>query len=79
MVYLLKKPLSEAFKAKRETIRAELIKAEEQRQAALAQMTATEARLAQLDTESANVIERAKHEAECGKNAHRARNAGRSK
>ena len=67
MVYLLKKPLSEAFKAKRETIRAELIKAEEQRQAALAQLTSTEARLAQLDTESANVIERAKLEAEAEK------------
>lgn len=67
MVYLLKKPLSAAFKAKRETIRAELIKAEEQRQAALAQLTSTEARLAQLDTESANVIERAKLEAESEK------------
>lgn len=67
MVKLLKKPLSEAFKAKRETIRAELIKAEEQRQAALAQLTATEARLAQLDTESTNVIERAKQEAESEK------------
>jgi F0F1-type ATP synthase membrane subunit b/b' len=67
MVYLLKKPLSEAFKTKRETIRAELIKAEEQRQAALARLTTTEARLAQLDTESANVLERAKLEAESEK------------
>ncbi len=45
MIYLLKKPLTNAFKAKRETIRAELIKAEEERQAALAQLTATEAKL----------------------------------
>jgi F-type H+-transporting ATPase subunit b len=67
MVYLLKKPLSEAFRAKRETIRAELIKAEEQRQAALARLTMTEAKLAQLDTESANVLERARLEAEAEK------------
>jgi F-type H+-transporting ATPase subunit b len=67
MVKLLKKPLSEAFKTKRETIRAELIKAEQQRQAALAQLTTTEARLAQLDTESNNVIARAKQEAESEK------------
>ena len=67
MVYLLKKPLSEAFKAKREIIRAELIKAEEQRQAALAKLTSTEARLAQLETESSNIVERARLEAESEK------------
>lgn len=67
MYRVLKKPLSEAFKAKREEIRAELIKAEEQRQAALAQLTATEVKLAQLDTESNNVIERAKQEAKSEK------------
>jgi len=39
MIYVLKKPLSEAFKAKREAIRSELIKAEEAKQAALAQLT----------------------------------------
>ncbi|HEY0428801.1 MAG TPA: ATP synthase F0 subunit B [Pyrinomonadaceae bacterium] len=67
MVKLLKRPLSEAFKTKRETIRAELIRAEEQRQAALARLTATEGRLAQLDTESVNVVERARLEAESEK------------
>jgi F0F1-type ATP synthase membrane subunit b/b' len=67
MVKLLKRPLSAAFKAKRETIRAELIRAEEQRQAALARLTATEARLAQLDAESNNVVERARLEAESEK------------
>ena len=35
MVYLLKKPLSKAFKAKREQIRAELIRAEEETPAPL--------------------------------------------
>ncbi len=63
MVYLLKKPLTNAFKAKRETIRAELIKAEEERQAALAQLTATEAKLSRLDSESAQVLEHARQEA----------------
>jgi F0F1-type ATP synthase membrane subunit b/b' len=63
MVYLLKKPLSEAFKAKRETIRAELIKAEEQKQAALAELTSTEAKLARLDAEAEDVLARAKEEA----------------
>ncbi|MBK8148276.1 MAG: hypothetical protein IPN69_22320 [Acidobacteria bacterium] len=63
MVYLLKKPLSGAFKAKRETIRAELIKAEEQKQAALAELTATEAKLARLDAEAEEVVARAKEEA----------------
>ena len=67
MYRFLKKPLSDAFKAKREEIRAELIKAEEQKQAALAALTATEVRLAQLDAESAKVLEKAKHEAESEK------------
>ncbi len=64
---LLKKPLSEAFKAKREEIRADLIKAEQQKQAALAQLTATEVKLAQLGTESAKILENAKFEAKSEK------------
>ena len=67
MVYLLKKPLSNAFKAKRETIRAELIKAEAEKQAALAKLTAAEARLARIDAESAVVAEHAKAEADAEK------------
>ncbi len=67
MIYILKKPLSNAFKAKRETIRAELIKAEEERQAALAQLTATEAKLAQLDAETQTVRSRAAAEANAEK------------
>lgn len=63
IVYLIKKPLSEAFKAKRETIRAELIRAEEQKQAALAELTSTEAKLARLDAEADDVVARAKEEA----------------
>ena len=63
MVYVAKKPLSEAFKAKREQIRAELIKAEAEKQAALTKLTAAEAKLAQLETEKENIIAKAKEEA----------------
>jgi F0F1-type ATP synthase membrane subunit b/b' len=67
MIYLLKKPLTEAFKAKRETIRAELIKAEEEKQAALAQLTATEAKLARLGAETQGIRQRAEAEAHAEK------------
>ena len=63
MVYLVKKPLSEAFKAKRDTIRAELIKAEEEKQAALVKLTTVKGKLAQLETEKENVLQKAKDEA----------------
>ena len=64
MYKLLKKPLSAAFKAKREAIRAELIKAEAEKQAALSALTASEAKLAGLETEKAAILERAQLEAE---------------
>jgi len=67
MIYLLKKPLTTAFKAKRETIRAELIKAEAEKQAALAQLTSTEAKLARLDAEAQAIRERAEQEANAEK------------
>lgn len=67
LIYLLKTPLSNAFKAKRETIRAELIKAEEEKQAALARLTATEAKLVNLDAEKQAVQSRAAQEAEAEK------------
>lgn len=63
MIYVAKKPLSEAFKAKREQIRAELIKAEAEKQAALAKLTAAEAKLAQLEAEKESVLKKAKDEA----------------
>jgi F-type H+-transporting ATPase subunit b len=63
MYYLLQKPLSDAFKAKREAIRSELIKAEQEKQAALARLTEVEARLAQLEDEKKAVIQKAKEEA----------------
>jgi F0F1-type ATP synthase membrane subunit b/b' len=63
MVYLVKKPLSDAFKAKRDLIRAELIKAEEEKQAALARLTTAEAKIAQLETEKQHILTRANEEA----------------
>lgn len=65
--YLLKKPLSSAFKAKREAIREELIKAEEEKQAALAKLTSMEAKLAALDAEKSAVLQKAQEEAEAEK------------
>ncbi len=62
-VYLGKKSLTPAFKAKREEIRAELIKAEKEKQAALAKLTVAEAKLAQLENEKASVLQKAKDEA----------------
>ncbi len=67
MVYLLKKPLSEAFKTKRETIRAELIRAEEEKRAALEQLTAAEAKLVRLDIEAEEVRANARQEADAEK------------
>lgn len=51
LFFLLKKPLSAAFKAKRESIRAELIKAEEEKKAAMVQLASVEAKLAGAPTE----------------------------
>jgi F0F1-type ATP synthase membrane subunit b/b' len=65
--YILKKPLGEAFKARREAIRGELIRAEEARKAALAKLTSAEARLASLDNERQLVLNRAKMEADAEK------------
>jgi F-type H+-transporting ATPase subunit b len=67
LFYLLRKPVSEGFKAKREAIRAELIKAEREKQDALARLTSIEARLAQLEDEKKALIQKAKAEAEADK------------
>lgn len=67
LVYLLKRPLSEQFKAKREAIRADLIQAEEEKQTALARLTQAEARLVGLEPERNSVLERARREAEAEK------------
>src|SRR5437764_1096888 len=63
MIYILKKPLGDAFRAKRDAIRAELIRAEQEKQAALAKLTTAEGKLAQLETEKENILAKAKEEA----------------
>ncbi|REJ75353.1 MAG: hypothetical protein DWQ47_07680 [Acidobacteria bacterium] len=63
IVYLVRKPLSEAFKAKREKIRAELIRAEEEKKAAIAQLTEAESKLAGLENEKAALVSEAREEA----------------
>lgn len=67
LIYVLKKPLGDAFKQKREAIRADLIKAEEEKKAALAKLTSAEARLASLDNERQLVLNKAKKEADAEK------------
>lgn len=68
MTYLLKKPLSAAFKAKREAIRSDLIKAEEERQAALVKLSDADTQLARLDADKREVIDSAEAEAAAEKN-----------
>ena len=63
ITYLIRKPLSEAFKARREQIRSELIRAEAEKQAALARLAETEAKLAQLEAEKDSIINNAREEA----------------
>jgi F0F1-type ATP synthase membrane subunit b/b' len=67
MIYLLRKPLSQTFKEKREAIRAELIKAEQEKQAALEKLAATEAKLTALENEKKSILDRAREEAEAEK------------
>lgn len=63
LVKLLRKPLSDAFKAKRESIREALVKAEAEKQAAMAMLADAEAKLAALETEKAEVLRHAEQEA----------------
>ncbi|MEZ5308472.1 MAG: hypothetical protein R2684_15110 [Pyrinomonadaceae bacterium] len=70
--FLLRKPLSGAFKQKRESIRAELIKAEEEKEAAAATLARAEAKLENLPAEKESIMEDARNEA----SAEKARLAG---
>jgi F-type H+-transporting ATPase subunit b len=67
LVYLVRTPITETFKARREAIRAELIQAEKDRQAALADLTAIEAKLAAVANEKSAILKRAQEEAEAEK------------
>lgn len=67
IAYFLRKRLPAAFKAKREEIRAELIRAEEAKKAALAKLTEIEAKLAGADAERSAILREAKEEIELEK------------
>jgi ATP synthase F0 subunit b len=64
LVYFLRRPLSEAFKARREGIRRELMRAQEEKQAALSKLEEVESRLARLDAEVTSIRAQSSREAE---------------
>jgi F-type H+-transporting ATPase subunit b len=63
LIYFVRKPLSEGFKQKREAIRTELIRAEEVRKTALAELAEVDARIAGLEREKVRMLEESKMEA----------------
>jgi F0F1-type ATP synthase membrane subunit b/b' len=63
LVFILRKPISEAMRARREGIRRDLMRAQEERNAALAKLEEVEARLARLDEEVTSVREQARTDA----------------
>jgi F0F1-type ATP synthase membrane subunit b/b' len=63
LIYILRRPLTEAFKARREGIRRDLMRAQEERNAALAKLEEVEARLSRLDAEVAGIREQSVREA----------------
>jgi F-type H+-transporting ATPase subunit b len=64
MVYVLKRPLSDAFRARQEGIRNELLQARAQRDEALAALAEVQGRLARLDSEISEMQQHAQAEAE---------------
>ena len=64
LVYFLRRPLSEAFRARRASIRRELMRAQEERNAAEAKLEEVNARLSRLDAEVATIREQSAREAE---------------
>jgi F-type H+-transporting ATPase subunit b len=63
-IYILRRPLSDALKGRRERIKQELRKAQEERDRALAELQKIESRLSRLDDEVALIREHAQSEAE---------------
>jgi ATP synthase F0 subunit b len=63
MYFILRRPLGEAFSGRREGIRRELMRAEEERSAAVAKLQEVEGRLARLDSEVEAIREQARREA----------------
>jgi F-type H+-transporting ATPase subunit b len=63
MFYFLRRPIKEAFRARQESIRSELMRAEEERAAALAKLEEVEGRIARLDAEVETIRANAQREA----------------
>lgn len=63
-IYILRRPVSDAMRARREGIRRDLMRAQEERNAALAKLEEVEARLARLDVEVASLHEQSRREAD---------------
>jgi F0F1-type ATP synthase membrane subunit b/b' len=63
LLYFLRRPLSESLRGRRETIRRELMRAQEERNAALVKLEEVEARLSRLDAEVEAVRAQAQREA----------------
>lgn len=63
MFYFLRRPITEAFRARQQSIRDELMRAEEERAAAAAKLAEVEDRLARLDTEVEEIRAQAQREA----------------
>jgi F-type H+-transporting ATPase subunit b len=63
-VYLLRRPLSDALRSRREGIKRDLLRARQERDDALAQLAEVESRVERLDAEVAIIRERSKAEAD---------------
>jgi F-type H+-transporting ATPase subunit b len=63
-VFLLKRRMRDALEARRESIKSELLKAQKERDEAIAQLAAAEALLARLDSDVAGLRDEARKEAE---------------
>src|SRR5688500_2572942 len=64
LIFVLRRPVGASLLARRDAIRRELMRAQEERRAALAKLEEVEARLARLDAEVETVRAQAKREAE---------------
>ena len=63
LLYFVRRPTLEAFRSRRENIRSELLRAQEERNAALAKLTEVEERLARLNGEVEQIRSQAQKEA----------------
>ena len=63
LIFILKRKTGEAFRTRRETIKRDLARAEQERDAAVAKLKEVEERLTRLDSEVAAISEQSKREA----------------